>query len=199
MSLICFKNGSLARERIRDQHGLDWEGFSRALGAAPAGNGGALMLPWFEPEITPRVNAPGVRRRELDPADAPRNVRAVVEAQMMAMANHAAPVTGGGAARVLAIGGASTNRDVLQVMADVFGAPVYQTGSVNAACLGAALRAYHAHERARGRDVTWAEIVDGFADLDESTRIEPVAAHTATYERLRQRYAAFEAESAGRG
>ena len=55
MNLVCFRNGSLARERIRDEHGLDWDGFSRALEQSPAGNGGALMLPWFEPEITPHV------------------------------------------------------------------------------------------------------------------------------------------------
>ena len=37
----------------------------------PAGNGGALMLPWFEPEITPPVAPPGVQRYGLDPDDAP--------------------------------------------------------------------------------------------------------------------------------
>ena len=68
--------------------GLTWDGFSRALETTPPGNGGALMLPWFEPEITPAVAAPGVRRRGLDEHDAAANVRAVVEAQMMALALH---------------------------------------------------------------------------------------------------------------
>ena len=31
MTLICFKNGSLAREAVRKSHGLDWDGFSHAL------------------------------------------------------------------------------------------------------------------------------------------------------------------------
>ena len=39
--------------------------------------------------------------------------------------------------------GASANRDILQVMADVFDAPVSQLVVGNSACLGAALRAYH--------------------------------------------------------
>ncbi|HSM62245.1 MAG TPA: FGGY family carbohydrate kinase, partial [Longimicrobiales bacterium] len=51
MSLVCFRNGSLARERVRDAFGLDWEAFSTALRSTPPGNDGALMLPWFEPEI----------------------------------------------------------------------------------------------------------------------------------------------------
>jgi xylulokinase len=198
MSLICFKNGSLARERIRDEHRLDWDGFSRALRDRPAGNDGALMLPWFDPEITPRVDRPGVRRRALDPGDAAANVRAVVEAQMMAMANHAAPVLAGAVTRVLATGGASANRDVLQVMADVFGATVYQSGSANAACLGAALRAYHAYERAAGRDVPWGEVVRGFTEPDERGRVEPIGDHTRAYNELRREYARFEQESLAR-
>src|SRR5262249_52389888 len=38
MGLTCFKNGSLARERIRDEYGLDWSGFSEALRQSPPGN-----------------------------------------------------------------------------------------------------------------------------------------------------------------
>jgi xylulokinase len=192
MSLICFKNGSLARERIRDEHGLDWDGFSRALRETPAGNSGALMLPWFEPEITPRVTDPGVHRRDLDPRDAARNVRAVVEAQMMAMANHSTPVTGGRVTRVLATGGASANRDVLQVMADVFGATVYQATADNAACLGAALRAFHAHQRSMGREVSWEEIGRGLTEPLEESRVDPIPAHAAIYADARRTYREFE-------
>jgi xylulokinase len=195
MSLICFKNGSLARERIRDAYGLDWSAFSRALHDTPAGNRGALMLPWFEPEITPRVDRPGVRRRNLSESDANANVRAVIEAQMMAMANHSAPVTGGRVSRVLATGGASANREILQVAADVFNAEVYQLAGGNSACLGAALRAYHAHERAQGRDLPWDEVVRGFAEPVEASRVAPHPGHVAVYAGLRRQYAAFEAEA----
>ena len=47
MTLICFKNGSLARERIRDTYKLDWNGFNKALADTPPGSNGAIMLPWF--------------------------------------------------------------------------------------------------------------------------------------------------------
>ena len=53
MGLTCFKNGSLARERVRDAFGLSWDSFSEALRRTPAGNDGRILLPWFEPEITP--------------------------------------------------------------------------------------------------------------------------------------------------
>ena len=45
---------------------------------------------------------------------------------------------------IYATGGAAANRDILQVMADVFDADVYQLEIGNSAALGAALRAFHA-------------------------------------------------------
>ena len=123
MSLICFKNGARARERVRDAHGLGWSDFARALEAAPPGNGGAMMLPWFEPEITPAVLTPYARTFGLDLSNAAAHVRAVVEGQMLAMATHAGWM-GERVARIHATGGASANRAILQVMADVFGADV---------------------------------------------------------------------------
>jgi xylulokinase len=195
MSLVCFRNGSLARERIRDEHRLDWRGFARALAETPPGNDGAMMLPWFEPEITPHVAAAGVRRFDLDPADAARNVRAVVEAQMMAMANHADGVAESRFQRIIATGGAATNRAILQVMADVFGVDVYPLESSNSACLGAALRAYHAERLSDGESIPWSEVVRGFTEPRVEDRSAARRAHVETYGTLRRVYAAREAES----
>lgn len=191
MGTTTFKNGSLARERVRDAYGLDWSGFSAALAATPPGNGGALMLPWFDPEITPRVAAPGVRRFDLDPADAARNVRAIVEAQMMAMANHAGWM-GAPPARVHATGGAAGNRAVLQVMADVFGTEVVRSRTRNGAALGAAIRAWHADRLAAGHPLDWPEAVAGLTDPDPDWRFPPRPGAAATYAALRERYAQCE-------
>jgi xylulokinase len=191
MGLTVFSNGSLARERIRDAYGLDWRGFSAALGATPPGNGGAVMLPWFVPEITPPVAIPGVRRVGLDAADGPRNVRAVVEGQMMAMANHSRWM-GIEIAAIHATGGAAANREILQVMADVFGADVYQFPVGNSACLGAVLRAWHAEAKARGDAIPWAEVVRGLAEPDASSRLTPVPDRVRLYAALRDRYAELE-------
>jgi xylulokinase len=191
MGLTCFSNGSLARERVRDTYGLDWRGFSAALAATPPGNRGALMLPWFEPEITPTVLTAGVHRRQLDPDDAGANVRAVVEAQMMAMANHSAWM--GEPPRVVhATGGASANREILQVMANVFDAEVYQFSVDNAACLGAALRAWHADALAGGALVSWGDAVRGIAEPIAASRVIPDADAVRVYRRLRGEYATFE-------
>ena len=42
MGITVFKNGSLARERIRDAFGLTWPEFSSALAATPPGNHGRI-------------------------------------------------------------------------------------------------------------------------------------------------------------
>ena len=191
LALVCFRNGSLARERVRDTYGLDWEEFSAALRATPPGQGGALMLPWFEPEITPDVSAAGVHREGLDPADGSANVRAVVEAQMMAMYNHSRWM-GGDAVVIHATGGAAVNREILQVMADVFGAEVKRFPVGNSACLGAALRAYHADVTAGGVEIAWSDVVRGLAEPMPGTAVEPLAANVAVYRELRERYAGFE-------
>ena len=193
MSLVCFRNGSLARELIRLEHGLDWPGFSRALETTPPGNAGGFMLPWLEPEITPHVRHAGIRRFGFSPGDAARDVRAMVEAQMMALANHSVAIAGDRVTRLVATGGGASNRPILQVMADVFGVEVYPLDVGNSACLGAALRAFHADRLDGESPVSWHEVVRGFTDPRAEDRVAPVPANVEVYAELRKRYADAEA------
>ena len=198
MGLTCFRNGSLARERVRDRFGLDWNGFVEALHAAPPGNRGRVLLPWFEPEITPPVAQGDARTFGVAPDDAPANVRGLVEAQMLAARRHSTWI----ASRVEAIhatGGAAVNQAILQVMADVFGADVYRFDVSNTAALGAALRACHADVVDRDGSASWQDIVSGFAEPIRESRIVPDRARHAMYEDLLDVYGACEAFALGRG
>jgi len=198
MGLICFKNGSLARDHIRRDYGMDWPGFSHALRETRAGNGGGVMIPWFEPEITPSVLAPRIHPFGLDPSDGAANVRAVVEGQMMALANHAGWM-GVRVREIRATGGAAANREILQVMADVFDAEVVEVGGHNSAALGAALRAFHADQLARGHAMPWNQVVAGFAEPWPASAVRPIPAHVAVYAEMRRLYAACEAHALGAG
>jgi len=191
MNLVCFRNGSLAREWVRLEHGLDWDEFAKLLEASP-GNEGWLMLPWLESESTPRVPHPGLRRFGFDRYDIARNVRGVVEGQMMAIANHAGEVSGHPIEKVIATGGAAANRSILQVMANVFGVDVYRLDVANSAALGAALRAYHADRLAAGEPVSWSTVVSGFTDPQPGHRVSPNPKHVAMYALLRGDYATLE-------
>ena len=98
-----------------------------------------------------------------------------------------------------ATGGAAVNRDILQVMADVFGADVYQLRVGNSAALGAALRAAHASMRNRDRSTSWSDVVRGLAEPDVGSRIAPQPDRHAFYRDVLEIYAACEAHALGRG
>jgi xylulokinase len=192
--MTVFKNGSLARERVRDEFHLDWPGFAAALRQTRPAAGAGMMLPWFEPEITPLVLKPGVRRYGIDPADGPANVRAIVESQMMALALHSRWM-GAEVSTIYATGGAAASREILQVMADVFDAEVFQLQSGNSAALGAALRACHADRMADRQPISWEEVVSGFAEPRPDSRIVPVRENVVIYRALIEEYAAREAQA----
>jgi xylulokinase len=140
MSLICVRNGSLAREAIRRECGLaDWAAFSAAVDSAPAAR--SAVLPMEETEITPRRAAGRIRLGQATtPATLPR---AAVEGQALSLRLHSRWV-GTPTTHLLLTGGASENPSVAKIFADVFGAPVLRLAVSDSAALGAALRAAHA-------------------------------------------------------
>lgn len=154
MALVCYKNGSLTRESVRDTFaGRSWKRFEAALAATPPGNGGRISFFFKEPEITPPVLKPGIYRFDADhrPVNSFRpdeNVRAIVESQFLSMRLHGQNI-GLLPKKILATGGASVNQGLLHIMADVFGAPVYTGRQPNSASLGAAYRALHGWHCAR--------------------------------------------------
>ncbi len=197
MGLTVFKNGSLARERVRDTFGLTWTGFSHALESSAPGNGNRIFLPWYEPEITPPVTIPGVHRYGLAEDDGPGHVRGVIEAQMMAIARHSAWMHVG-VETIYATGGAAANVQILQVMADVFGAEVFQLQTGNSAALGAAIRARHGSLADAGTPVSWEEAIAGLVEPIAASRLRPRPAVHRMYQELKRVHAACEAEALGR-
>jgi len=151
------------------------------------------MLPWFSPEITPPVSAPAVHRYGPS-GDGGTDVRAVVESQQLSMALHSRWM-----ARVVdtihATGGAAVNREILQVMADVFGTSVFQLPAGNSAALGAALRAAHAHLSDADRSLTWLNVVAGLAEPLAISRVDPNPDRHAMYRNMMPVYAACEAHA----
>ncbi|KAM6452940.1 xylulose kinase isoform 1-T1 [Liasis olivaceus] len=149
MALLCYKNGSLMREKVRDELALgSWEEFSEALVSTAAGNDGNVGFYFDVMEITPE--AVGIHRFDTHNIQTPTfpkevEIRALIEGQFMAKRIHAEklgykilPTT-----KILATGGASHNKAILQVLSDVFSVPVYTIDTANSACLGSAYRAIH--------------------------------------------------------
>ena len=176
MSLACFKNGSLARDRVRQEAGASWEFFdTTAFKLTPAGNAGRLALPWFEAEITPPVLKPGLRANfDFKDASPEIRIRAVVEAQALALRSHALWIGKFDTIRVT--GGASRSPGIRQTLADVFHARVESIAVADSAALGGAMLAAHAD------GVPLAKMTEAFSPV--SAVCEPRAEYADVYERL---------------
>jgi len=164
MALTCFKNASLAREKIRDEQAkASWEIFDKMLTATPAGNNGNIGFYFDVTEIQPfvqgryRFDAEG---KKVSSFSSEVEVRAVVESQFLARRMYAQQVglKLGSDTRVLATGGASQNTAILQVIADIFQSPVFVVDVPNSACVGNAIRAQHTWLEGK---VPFSEIVKG--------------------------------------
>jgi xylulokinase len=144
MSLQCFVNGSLAREAVKDKFHFNWDQFTAALDHTEAGNRGQVMLPFFRPEISPRLE---LTEPVLDGSAAFRDwqeaeaaVRACVEGQFLNMKRCSAwmqlkPDT------LYLTGGASKNDAIAQILADIFQVQVQRLAVSGSVALGAAMRA----------------------------------------------------------
>jgi xylulokinase len=188
MCLTCFKNGSLARDRVRDEAGVDWDFFgSTAFAQTAPGNDGKLALPWFEPEITPIAITPGLRANfDFASASPAVRIRAVVETQALALRAHAAWI---GDFRVLRVtGGASRSPGILKTLADVFQARVETLAVPDSAALGAAMIGAHACG-----GVPYPELYDKFSPASEV--VEPDPATAPVYAKSLEAFRAFEAKS----
>ena len=188
---LQFRNGALAREWARLEYRLDGNTVAAILDSSP-GNDGYVMLPWLEAEVTPPVMHPGLRRFAFDRFDAARNVRGLIEGQMMAMANHAAGIMNDPLERVIATGADAGSHAILQLVANVFGADVHRFETGSPVALGAALRAYHRERTDDGSANSWSETVSGFTDSNPAFRAWPNPRHVATYAALRREYAILE-------
>ncbi|KAH8347069.1 hypothetical protein KR059_004728 [Drosophila kikkawai] len=148
MGLLCFRNGSLVREEInKTEAGGDWQKFNELLESTPRGNFGNMAVHFNEMEIIPK--AKGTLRWNKDNKvvikfSSPEiEIRALIEGQML---HHRAVAEDmgfhfGNETQILATGGASVNKSILQTIADVFNAPVHIQTESEAALMGAAFRA----------------------------------------------------------
>ena len=139
MSLICFRNGSLAREALRDELGADWSAFEKeALAATVDSAGKNLTLPFYGAEITPRHDFEIPVTHFSDEPTPARRIRSLLEGQFLNMKLHSEWM-GVATERIRLTGGASKNDGIAQLVADVFQAPVERLDVANSAALGAAL------------------------------------------------------------
>ena len=174
IAMLCYKNGALAREKVRNEHASgDWARFNELVTAMPPGNNGFWGLYFPLPEIIP-PNVVGNFYFEIQDGTAtPTQVgalpetahpRAILESQLLSIRARVAAILHQHAPRLRRLvltGGASTNSTIRQLSADLFGIPVYVAEDTSeAAAIGGALLAQYA----------WWNNVDGARDSFEKVR-----------------------------
>ncbi|MGD7654215.1 MAG: xylulokinase [Verrucomicrobiales bacterium] len=189
MSLICFRNGSLAREALKNELGIDWTTFDiTAIEATKADAGKNLTLPFYGPEITPRHDfttpvSKGTPAFEAGTQPYHR-VRALLEGQFLNMRLHSEWMEVK-TERIRLTGGASKSNGIAQLVANIFQAPVERLEITNSAALGAALIA----AAAAGHDLP--TLQDAFCIAADGSTILPEPETEAIYNETLPRYKAL--------
>ena len=139
MSLSCFKNGSLAREKVRTMVGCDYRFFDETAFELAAGFQGRAF-PYFEEEITPKHAATGIEADfDWEAASDAEKVVSVVRGQVLNMFERTRWIGSFDTIRVT--GGASRSKGIRDTIAAVFGAKVETLDIPDSAALGGAILA----------------------------------------------------------
>jgi xylulokinase len=174
MSLQCFINGSLAREAVKDKFGYNWDQFTQAFANTPCGNDGNYMVPFFRPEISPRIDLKAPILKGSDAfetwSDGDAAIRACVEGQFLNMKLRTdwmqlQPEV------IYLTGGASKNDAIAQVIADIYQAKVQRLAVSGSVALGGAMRAA---SNSLGKDLEELESV--FCQPESGSGIAPQVA-----------------------
>ena len=190
LALLCVSNLANGYNEVLRSRGLDHDAFSALVEQVPPGNGGALLLPWFQGERTPNLPlaAPvtlGFGLGDLTPA---KLCRAVLEGHVMNLYEGylKLPVR---AERVHLTGGLAKSRAWRRTLADIFGAEVVSVKGEGAA-LGAAIHAaWVDHKSDAGRDLPG--FVGRFVEFDEGSRTAPDPGNMKAYADFKKAYLAL--------
>ena len=146
MSLSCFKNGSLARDRVRKELGVDWKFFDETAWAVENERGARrVAYPYFETEITPKHEATGIEANfDWENAATDVKVRAIVVGQIANMYERTRWI--GDFDEIKVTGGASRSKGIRETIADIFKAKVTVLDVADSAAVGGARLAARAVE-----------------------------------------------------
>ena len=89
---------------------------------------------------------------------------------------------------IIVTGGGSVNKEILQIIADIFEMPVVPSSIINSAASGAAIRALNAHYKL-------CDIIPPALPSTASTIIKPIEENFPIYRRLLERYSRLENEA----
>eukprot|EP01102_Stenamoeba_stenopodia_P012100 TRINITY_DN377_c0_g2_i1.p1 TRINITY_DN377_c0_g2~~TRINITY_DN377_c0_g2_i1.p1 ORF type:complete len:589 (-),score=147.50 TRINITY_DN377_c0_g2_i1:1106-2872(-) len=214
MFLLCYSNGSLTREFVRDKYAnRSWTEFADALTRTPPGNNDKIGFFFHVPEILPHAD-PSIYLFDADdnltilspkgePLDSQTNtfsndemVRAVVEGQFLSMMVHAEAIGANpdSLSNIVATGGGSNNSHMISILSDIAGVPVLTSSFPNSAALGSAYRALHGQLcHLNDQFVKFGEITKRATNPPFRQVSSPNQSNHAVYKKMIERYKKLEA------
>jgi xylulokinase len=199
-SMLCYKNGSLTREYIRDIYTKDvtWKRFNNILNSFKPIES-QIGFYFLLQEIVPF--AKGIFKFDDNKlikefVNENYNVRAVIESQFLSMKIRTDKLLKDDyknkkkIQKIIVVGGASKNDQIAKVLADVFGVQVWRNQGGNSASMGAAIKARTAflnHDFKSTINSNYDEIDDNF-----SLVAEPDFENTKIYDSMIENYQELE-------
>ena len=146
LPIVTTLNAARVLDVVAALLGVDHDGLAELALQAPAGSGGAVLVPWFAGERTPDLPDATATFEGLTPVSATRThvARAAVEGMLCGLAagvEAVATVSGRPASRLLLIGGAARSEAVQAVARTVFEAPLEVPPPAEYVARGAAVQA----------------------------------------------------------
>lgn len=192
LPLLCTMNCTVATEQMRELFDLPLSELNAKAGAAAAGAGGIIMLPYFGGERTPSL--PGGRG-----VIAGMNMTNVSEANILRASMESAvfglklgfeslAALGVETSEVRLIGGGAKSSLWRQITADVLDAKVVTPANEEAAAFGAALQALWALETLEGGQSDIAEIADTHIRLNDDETVTPNPDAVGIYKKAYEEY-----------
>jgi xylulokinase len=132
IAMLCYKNGALAREKVRDAYAnKNWDRFNELVESTPAGNDGHIGLYFPLPEIIPPgvvgyhnfLVKDGEKPQKVEDIPAEAHPRAILESQFLSIRSRIADILPENAPhlhRLVITGGSSANHIIRQIAAVSF-------------------------------------------------------------------------------
>jgi xylulokinase len=119
------------------------------------------------------------------------NVRAIIESQLLSMRLHSAWIKNRPKI-ITATGGASVNKEILQIAANIFDANILQFNISNSAVLGATFRAIQSYFYQKKKEVSWDTLIEKLLMKRSERIISPQETFLDLYDDMVNLYEACE-------
>lgn len=194
MMMLVFKNGAMTRNFIKNSNfaeDKDWSKFNEAIKKTSVGSNNKISFYFKETEITPPVFHTGIvkfnnENNMLTEEITTLDCRGLIESQALAYKLHSRLLGLEKISSVIVTGGGSVNKEILQIIADVFECNVVPSSLANTAASGAAIRALDAHFKSIKMVVQ-----SGVSILSDEITY-PIVENFSIYRNLFERYAKLE-------